>query len=84
MKSVAAAMLAVMLLMPSAARAEDTVEAPSGLDTYPHVSDNGHWAGATLILIGGLFLAAAAVGPVVHDHNLDSSHDEPDAAHPPH
>ena len=50
---------------------------------YPHpvVSAHGDWAGVLWILIGGLFLAAAVIGPIVRANMPEEltahSHDEP-------
>jgi hypothetical protein len=39
--------------------------APAAQDAMPHVSHDTRWAGSMVIVVLGLFLAAAAVGPVV-------------------
>jgi hypothetical protein len=54
--------------------------------TYPHpvVSEHGAWAGVLWLIVGGLFLAAAVIGPIVRANapeDLTShSHDEPPGA----
>ena len=51
-------------------------------DTHPLLSINGSWVPIILILIGGLFLAAAVIGPIVRANTPEEippahSHDEP-------
>lgn len=51
--------------------ADDTDVAPEGRgpaavdETHPIYSTDAHWVGPLLIAIGGLFLAAMIVGPIV-------------------
>lgn len=57
-----------------------------GAGTYPHpvVSEHGGWAGVLCLIIGGLFLAAAVIGPIVRANMPEEitphSHDEPPGA----
>ena len=52
-------------------------------DTHPTLSANGTWVPILLILIGGMFLAAAVIGPIVRANMpeeippLVQAHDEP-------
>jgi hypothetical protein len=54
-------------------------EAP---DTHPILSNNGTWVPILLFIIGGMFLAAAVIGPIVRANTPEEvppahSHDEP-------
>ena len=55
-------------------------------DTHPALSSNGSWVPIILIIIGGLFLAAAVIGPIVRANLPEEipppahSHDEPPGA----
>jgi hypothetical protein len=49
---------------------------------HPVLSDDATWAPVILIIIGGMFIAAAAIGPIVHVNAPEEvppahSHDEP-------
>jgi hypothetical protein len=51
----------------------------------PRLSTETIWVGSTLIMIGGLFLAAAVLGPIIRANNPQEvppthSHDEPPGA----
>ena len=51
-------------------------------DTHPILSSNGGWVPIMLIIIGGMFLAAAVIGPIVRANAPEEvptahSHDEP-------
>ena len=52
-------------------------------EIYPHpvVSEHAGWAGVLWIVIAGLFLAAAVIGPIVRANMpqeiMPHSHDEP-------
>ena len=51
-------------------------------DTHPVLSTNGSWVPIMLIVVGGLFLAAAVIGPIVRANAPEEvppahSHDEP-------
>jgi hypothetical protein len=59
-----------------------TILAAAG-GAYPHpvVSTHGEWAGVLWLIVGGLFLAATVIGPIVRANMPDEvtphSHDEP-------
>ena len=51
-------------------------------DAHPTLSTNGTWVPILLIIIGGMFLAAAVIGPIVRANSPEEvppahSHDEP-------
>jgi len=52
-------------------------------DTHPVLSNNGTWVPIMLFIIGGMFLAAAVIGPIVRANMPEEvpppahSHDEP-------
>lgn len=98
-------LLLLFVLAPVCAHAEeqvapDTSNNPSasgspdlGPDTAPILSENAAWAGAIVITIAGLFVAAAVIGPIVRaegesipstfSHHEDPTHHtgrEPDPA----
>jgi hypothetical protein len=58
----------------------------SAPDAHPLLTANGSWVPVMLIIIGGMFLAAAVIGPIVHANMLEEmpppahSHDEPPGA----
>lgn len=54
-------------------------------DTHPFYSGDSHWAGAVMVGIAGLFLAAAIIGPIVRAEAPEAvpvamSHEEDPAA----
>ena len=51
--------------LPTTAPAASTDVTPDVNDTSPVLADHGIWAGAMVIIVLGLFLAAAVIGPVV-------------------
>jgi hypothetical protein len=60
------------------------VLADNDVENYPHsvISEHGHWVGVLWLIIGGLILAAAVIGPIVRDNLPEEeitpqSHDEP-------
>jgi hypothetical protein len=86
--------LVALLLWASWIRAEDhprSAAAPAHgkpVDTaaahdaqHPVISDDGAWAGSVVIVVLGLFLAAAVIGPIVRANMPEDvpleSHDEP-------
>src|SRR3954471_651782 len=52
-------------------------------DTHPTLSLDGSWVPIMIIIIGGMFLAAAVIGPIVRANSVEDipppahSHDEP-------
>jgi hypothetical protein len=80
--------LAVLLTTPLLAWSADPHAAPAHGATaelpYPHPRlpvDNATWAGVALIVIAGMFLASAAIGPIVRANAPEEvpdahSHDE--------
>jgi hypothetical protein len=69
-------MIAINLLI----LAEETIGYP-----HPQLSYDSHWAGPMLIIIAGMFLAAAVIGPIVRSEAPQEvppahSHDEPPGA----
>ena len=69
----------------------DTVSVPEGRgpaavdETHPLYSTDARWVGSVLVAIGGLFLAARVVGPIVRAEAPDvvpvaMSHEEDPAA----
>ena len=55
-------------------------------DDYPHpvVSSDGRWIGIVILIIAGLILAAAVIGPIVRANAPEDlpqhSHDEPETS----
>ncbi len=64
-------MLAILSAVSASAFADDMDVAPEGRgpaavdDTHPVYSTDAHWVGTLLVVVGGLFLAAMIVGPIV-------------------
>jgi hypothetical protein len=63
-----------------------TTTLADSLDAHPTLSTNGSWVPVMLIIVAGMFLAAAVIGPIVRANMPEEippsahSHDEP--AHP--
>lgn len=90
--------LAMLLAMTIPAWSAETHAAPAGGAPahtaapdlpYPHPAlpaERATWAGVMMIIIGGLFLAAASIGPIVRANAPEEvpdahSHVEPPGAH---
>ena len=68
----------------SQARAETHTEAAGEADPHPHpvIPADSTWAGSMVIILIGLFVAAAVIGPIVRANTPEEvppahSHDEP-------
>ncbi len=53
-----------------------------GVEPHPVLSSDGNWVPIMLIIVGGMFLAAAVIGPIVHANAPEEvvpipTHDEP-------
>ena len=63
-----------------------TVALAENAESHPVLSGNGSWVPIMLIVIGGMFLAAAVIGPIVRANMPEEvpppahSHDEPPGA----
>jgi hypothetical protein len=74
----------------TSAGAHGTSHTEQAIDTLPHpaVSADGWWAGAVVIAVLGIFLAAAVIGPIVRANMPPEappqSHDDAHATADPH
>jgi hypothetical protein len=73
-------------LMAIVSIASATVALAENAEPHPILSSNGSWVPIMLIIIGGMFLAAAVIGPIVRANMPEEipppahSHDEPPGA----
>ena len=70
---------------PAADRVKPGAAGEIEVESHPTISSDGSWAGVLWLVIGGMFLAAAVIGPVVRANTPEEvppahSHDEPPGA----
>lgn len=80
MKIVSASL--TVLLMATVTLAQEHAPAVADSAAHPLISHDSSWAGVMIIIILGMFLAAAVIGPIVRANTPDEvppahSHDEP-------